>query len=194
MCTLMLFPFLCCARSSSISHITLTPVSPQPSLRSFITVSVKRWLGSQECHANVAPLCTSAHWRVLVCLLMCLCPFMHVFFYFWGGLFFRSFFFVFLFYIFLSPQKAPETWRCVAAVTERGVTERVDGEEVRRSSAAATGRGQRGWQCLLVASLSTWLCLNPAWGQRHAPQHARQLLRRVKKRLIGGDRAKLALH
>lgn len=86
MCTLMLFPFLCCARSSSISHITLAPVSPQPSLRSFITVSVKRWLGSQECHANVAPLCMSAHSCVLVCLLVCLCPFTHVFFYFlWGG-------------------------------------------------------------------------------------------------------------
>lgn len=187
MCTLMLFPFLCCARSSSISHITLAPVSPQPSLRSFITVSVKRWLGSQECHANVAPLCMSAHSCVLVCLLVCLCPFTHVFFYFlWGGPVFYVFF---LFYIFLSPQKAPETWRCVAAVTER-----VDREEVRRSSAAATGRGQRGWQCLLVASLSTWLCLNPAWGQRRAAQHARQLLRRVKQRLIGGDRAKLALY
>lgn len=191
MCILMLFPFCAALCSSSISHITLTPVSPQSSLRSFITMSVKRWLGSLECHGNV-PLCMCSRscifWCVCLSECMCLCAFMHVFFFlFWGGG--AWWFFCFLFFLPLPlRRKAPEICRCVAAVTEREETERVDREEwgeVRRSSAAATGRGQRGWQCLLVASLSTWLSLNPAWGQRRVTQHARWLARGVKQRLIG---------
>lgn len=171
------FPFCAALCSSSISHITLTPMSPQSSLRSFITMSVKRWLGSLECHGNVVPVCVYLFMYacVFACLRACL-------FSIFGGPGF-SFSVFFFFFFSLSFQKAPEIWRCVVAVTERGETERVDGEErgeVRRSSAAATGRGQRGWQCLLVASLSTWLSLNPAWGQRRVTQHARRLLRGVK--------------
>lgn len=187
MCTLMPFPFCAALCSSSISHITLTPVSPQSSLRSFITMSVKRWLGSLESHGNVVPLCVCVcvysfmYAYILVFLCKRHCAFVHVFFLFLGGpVFFLSFS---LFSFFLPSQKAPDTWRCVAAATEREETERVDRDErgeVRRSSAAATGRGQRGWQCLLVASLSTWLSLNPARGQKRVTQHVRRLLRRVK--------------
>lgn len=114
-----------------------------------------------------------------VCLSDCMClnAFMHVFF-----LYLEAWWFFF----FPPMSRPPKIWRCVAAVTEREETERVDTEawgEVRRSSAAATGRGQRGWQCLLVASLSTWLCLSPASGQRRVAQHARRLQRGLKERL-----------
>lgn len=118
MCTLLLFPFCAALCSSSISHITLTLVSPQSSPRSFITVSLKRWLGSLECHGNAVPQC--------VCILI------HVYVYFgasvyefvWIHVFESIHACVFLFWgsycFFFFTQKAPEIWRCVAAVTERG--------------------------------------------------------------------------
>lgn len=94
MCTLLLFPFCAALCSSSISHITLTLVSPQSSPRSFITVSLKRWLGSLECHGNAVPQCVYTHscicifWCMSLSGSMCLSPFMHAFFYFGVLLFF----------------------------------------------------------------------------------------------------------
>lgn len=114
MCTLLLFPFCAALCSSSISHITLTLVSPQSSPRSFITVSLKRWLGSLECHGNAVPQCVYTH--SCICIFWCVCVWVcHVFesihacvFLFWGSYCF-----------FFFTQKAPEIWRCVAAVTEK---------------------------------------------------------------------------
>lgn len=71
MCTLLLFPFCAALCSSSISHITLTLVSPQSSPRSFITVSFKRWLGSLECHGNAVPQCVYTH--SCICIFWCVC-------------------------------------------------------------------------------------------------------------------------
>lgn len=72
------FPFVqhC---SSSISHITLIPVSQHSSLRSFITMSVKRWFWSPEFHGNIFPLC------------MCLCVHSRMCFPILGDLFFLTF-------------------------------------------------------------------------------------------------------
>lgn len=150
---------------------------------------------SSQCHSNaesgpwsvtVMPslcVCILIFWSVCVLLNACVCVHscMLLFFLFLEKAW-QIFFFVF------SLSEGAEMWRCVAVVTQREETKRVDrersGGEVRRSSAAtaaaATGRGQRGWQCLLVASLSTWLSLNPAWRQRRVTQHARWLLRGVK--------------
>lgn len=183
MCTLMAFPFCAVLCSSSIRHITLTPVSLQSSLWSFITMSLKRWLGSLECHGNAVPLCVRIHIHIHSCMCICwcvcvwltACVYVHscMLFSILGSLVFFLFFFPPLRrYEGVSRQWQRETRQSKS--TERS------GGEVRRSSAAATGRGQRGWQCLLVASLSTWLSLNSAWGQKRVTQHARWLLRGVK--------------
>lgn len=104
-----------------------------------------------------------------LCGSMCLSPFMHAFFYFGGPTVFS----------FLLRRR--RRYEGVSLQWQRvGETVQVDREqwgEFRRSSEAATGRGQRGWQCLLVAALSTRLSLNLALGQRRVTQYARRLLK-----------------
>lgn len=178
MCTLLLFPFCAALCSSSISHITLTLVSPQSSPRSFITVSLKRWLGSLECHGNAVPQCVYTHSCICifwcVCVWVCLdpCVWAHSCMHF-------SILGVLLFFSFLLRRR--RRYEGVSLQWQREEeTVQVDREqwgEFRRSSEAATGRGQRGWQCLLVAALSTRLSLNPALGQRRVTQYARRLLK-----------------
>lgn len=125
---------------------------------------------SSQCHSNSdsGPRSVMPMFSLCVCLCalthVCVCVFL-----FWATCFSP----------FLS-EGAGDMKKCCCSDT--GETERDDGEEqgqVRRSSAAATGRGQRGWQCLLVASLSTWLCRTPAWGQRRVTQHITQYTYRV---------------
>lgn len=105
------FLFVAALCSSSISHITLTPVSPQSSRRSFITMSVKRWLWSQECHGNVVPPCMCTH----SCIFWCVCVHSRMCVSIFRRPSSRSVVLVFL---------ALEIWRCVTAMTEE-----VDREE-----------------------------------------------------------------
>lgn len=202
MCTLMAFPFCAVLCSSSIRHITLTPVSLQSSLWSFITMSLKRWLGSLECHGNAVPLCVRIHIHIhsCMCICWCVCVWLTACVYVHSCMLFSILGSLVFFLFFFSPSQ--KIWRCVAAVTERDKTEQVDREEWRRSQEELSSSNRQRAKRMTVPSSSlsvNMIIFEPSLRSKACHTTCKMVTKgsQVETHSAaceGSDRAKLALH